>query len=323
MAAFLAAALNPTNYIGGVSFHPDRDIQDLSEKVVLVTGGNTGLGKETIRQLLKHNPRQVFLAARSEAKARNAIGELESGTSKGLKISWLPLDLASNTSIENAVKEFQAESSRLDILILNAGVMALPLGETDMGHEIQLGTNYIGHFLLTRLLLPTLLKTAEEPQSDVRVVTLSSIGHNLAPSFLTILNQRRLKDTNANTRYGASKVANILFAAELARRHPSIRSVSVHPGIILTDLYTPFSEQSILAAASTRVIGLFASSVYEGALNQLWAAAGAKREELVNGGYYMPVGILKSRNKYARSKDMGKHLWDWTEAELRIAGIII
>jgi NAD(P)-dependent dehydrogenase (short-subunit alcohol dehydrogenase family) len=221
----------------------------------------------------------------------------------------------STKSIRNAGEQFNAQSQRLDILILNAGVMSLPSGETEMGHEIQLGTNHTGHFLLTKLLLPTLLKTAEEPNSDVRVVSLSSVGHNLAPSFDTFLDQEKLKNVNTNARYGASKAANILFAAELSRRYPSITSVSVHPGIILTDLYDPISQRSSAIALGSKTMRIFGSSIPQGACNQLWAAAGAKKQDLVNGGYYVPIGNLKHHNKYAQSEEMGRRLWEWSEAE--------
>ena len=224
--------------------------------------------------------------------------------------------MASCDSVENAARKFNSESERLDILVLNAGVMALPPGETDLGHEIQLGTNHTGHFLLTKLLLPTLLKTAEEPNSDVRVVSLSSIGHNYAPCFDTILNQEKLKKVDTTARYGASKAANILFASELARRYPSITSVSVHPGVILTDLYDSINQRSPIISLGSKSLSFFGSSISEGAYNELWAAAGAKKEDLVNGAYYVPVGIHKPHNKYVRSEKMGKDLWDWTETEL-------
>ncbi|KAL4770879.1 hypothetical protein BDW60DRAFT_191603 [Aspergillus nidulans var. acristatus] len=319
-AAFVWANLNPTNYIGGVSFCPERDIPDLAGKVVLVTGGNTGLGKETIRQIIKHNPEQVFLAARSEEKARNAIRELES-TAPNIKITWLPLDLASTKSIHDAAETFRAHASRLDVLILNAGVMSLPPGETDLGHEIQLGTNHTGHFLLTKLLLPVLLETAQKPDSDVRVISLSSIGHNLAPGFETMLNQDELKMCNTNARYGASKAANILFAAELARRYPSLTAVSVHPGIIVTDLYAATSASNPIAALAVKLLGLIATKVEQGAWNQLWAAVGAKKGDLVNGAYYTPVGIVKLRNRYVVDQKMGRRLWEWTETELKRGGV--
>ncbi|KAJ5746125.1 hypothetical protein N7520_011307 [Penicillium odoratum] len=319
--SFAAAFVNPCNYIGGVGFNPDNDIMDLAGKVVLVTGGNAGLGKETILQLAKHNPAKIFLGARTESKAIDAIKEIKSSISNDTEITWIPLDLASTDSIRKAAESFNTQSQRLDILILNAGVMALPPGETDLGHEIQLGTNHTGHFLLTKLLLPTLLKTAEEPHSDVRVVSLSSVGHNMAPNFSTMIDQEKLKQVNTNARYGASKAANILFAAELSRRYPSITSVSVHPGVILTDLYQSVGSRTPFFSVGSKVLQLVGSTVQQGAYNSLWAAAGAKKEDLVNGSYYVPVGNLKRDNKFATSIDMGRQLWEWTEAELRKANL--
>lgn len=257
------------------------------------------------------------MGARSGSKATEAIESIKPSIPEGVEVTWLPMDLTSTKSIQEAAEQFNAQSQRLDILILNAGVMALPSGETDLGHEIQLGTNHTGHFLLTKLLLPVLLKTAEEPHSDVRVVSLSSVGHNLAPSFDTMLDQEKLKNVNTNARYGASKAANILFAAELSRRYPSITSVSVHPGVIFTDLYSSMSSRSQVVALGTKSLQFFGTSIPEGAHNELWAAAGAKKEDLANGGYYIPVGHLKPQNKYAQSKEMGQKLWDWTEEELR------
>lgn len=206
------------------------------------------------------------------------------------------------------------------MLLLNAGVMSLPPGETALGHEIQLGTNHTGHFQVTRLLLPVLLRTAEEPDADVRVISLSSVGHNLAPGFESILDQAKLKKCNTHARYGASKAANILFAAELARRFPSLTAVSVHPGIIATDLYAAVKEGNPLAGLGLKLMSSVGTKVEQGAWNQLWAAVGAKKEELVNGAYYVPVGNGKPQNRYVVSEEMGRKLWEWTEAELRRGG---
>lgn len=279
--------------------------------------GNGGLGKETILQLAKHCPSKVFMGARSESKATESIESLKPSIPNGVEIIWLPMDLTSTKSIQNAAEQFNAQSQRLDILVLNAGVMSLPPGETELGHEIQLGTNHTGHFLLTKLLLPVLLSTAEEPESDIRIVSLSSVGHNLAPSFDTMLNQEKLKNVNTNARYGASKAANILFAAELSRRYPSITSISVHPGVILTDLYDSISQRSSIIGIGCKTMRFFGSSVPEGAYNTLWAAVGARKKDLTNGGYYIPVGHLKPHNRYTQSKEMGKKLWDWTQDELK------
>jgi NAD(P)-dependent dehydrogenase (short-subunit alcohol dehydrogenase family) len=125
---------------------------------------------------------------------------------------------------------------------------------------------------------------------------------------------------HTNLRYGASKAANILFAAELARRFPSITAVSVHPGIIFTDLYGPASEGSTIAALSSKLLSIFGTPVPAGAYNQLWAAAAAKKQDLVNGAYYVPVGKLKAHNKYTKNEEQGRRLWDWTEAELHKFG---
>lgn len=279
------------------------------------------MGKETVLRLAKHNPKKIFLGARSEAKAEEAIKSVKLSVSNDVEISWIPLDLTTGKSIKNAAEKVNAQSSRLDILILNAGVMALPPGETEMGHEIQLGTNHTGHFYLTKLLLPILLKTAEEPDSDVRVVSLASVGHNFAPASEKIMDQNKLKKVNTLARYGASKAANILFAAELGRRYPSITSVAVHPGIIVTNLYGPLNSQYLVAALSSKILRFSGSTVRQGAYNSLWAAAGANKEELTNGGYYVPVGILKRRNKWACNEDMGKRLWEWTELELTKANL--
>lgn len=234
------------------------------------------------------------MGARSGYKAEEAINDIKASISKDVDIEWLPLDLTSVESIKQGAEKLLTTSSRLDVLILNAGVMALPSGETEMGHEIQFGTNHTGHFLLVKLLLPTLVKTAEEPNSDVRVVTVSSVTHSLAPSPDTLLDQEILKKFNTHVRYGASKAANIIFAAELSRRYPSFTSVSVHPGVILTGLYSSVTQRYAFGGLGSKMVGIFGSQIAKGAHNQLWAAAGAKKEELANGDYYVPVGNYKT-----------------------------
>lgn len=306
---------------GGKLFNPEVGIGDLSDKVILVTGGNTGIGKETILQLAKHNPAKLYLAARTESKARDAISSIKNALSKPVDIEYLPLDLTSLRSVREAADAVIASTSRLDILILNAGIMAVPPGKTDSGHDIQLGTNHIGHFLLTKLLLPLLEKTAQLPGSDVRIISVSSEAHNMAPSIDTITSTEKLIAAGPWVRYGASKAANILFAAELARRCPAFKSVSLHPGMIKTDLYLSNQNVNYLLKYGLALFGpLIFRGVPEGALNQLWAAAGAKREELIDGAYYTPVGKSHPGNKFAIDQASGKKLWNWTEAELRKAG---
>lgn len=116
-----------------------------------------------------------------------------------------------------------------DVILTSQGIMAVPWSKTKEGYEIQFGTNHMGHALLTKLLLPTLLKTAEAPNSDVRVINLASEGHMFAPGI--IYDQDALEPYQTFRRYGQSKLANILHARELQRRYPQITATSLHPGV--------------------------------------------------------------------------------------------
>ncbi|KAJ9202637.1 hypothetical protein DTO021D3_6322 [Paecilomyces variotii] len=299
----------------GESFVPERDIRDLTGQVVFVTGGNAGLGKETILQLARHRPACIYLGARNEDKARDAIADIQAQLSSPVEIKYVPLDLASFKSIHAAAERFTAECHRLDLLILNAGIMAHDAVTTEDGFEIQFGTNHVGHFLLTQLLLPTLLRTVKDvgPAADVRVITLSSVAHKAAPGFDVMTSTPALLGSNTWLRYGASKAANILFAAELARRYPEITSVSVHPGAVASNLYeTAKASNSVQHYAIATFSGLAMRSVRTGAFNQLWAA-GVSRESLINGAYYTPVGIVQKHNRYATDAELGKRLWAWTD----------
>ena len=197
--------------------------------------------------------------------------------------------------------------------------MAAPAGTTEEGYEIQFGTNHMGHALLTKLLLPTLLATAEKG-ADVRIVNLSSEGHNLAPTGGILFDKSKLDAQGTWARYGQSKLANILYARELATRYPSITTVSVHPGIIKTDLYEPNKETNLLVRYGMAIVGpLIMQDVAQGALNQLWVTA-AKKEGLINGAYYKPVGQLSKGSGYAQDTGLAASLWKWTQNELVAKG---
>jgi NAD(P)-dependent dehydrogenase (short-subunit alcohol dehydrogenase family) len=206
--------------------------------------------------------------------------------------------------------------------MLNAGLMWVPASLTKDGYEVQFGTNHVGHALLTKLLMPVLLKTAEEPGADVRVISLSSMGHNAAPSCG--ISFPDLKTDMASymsvVRYGQSKLANILFASELAKHYPSITAVSLHPGVVDTNLYqTIFSGPIGLWGLLGKVQRFFYTSVEDGAKNQLWAAVapvGEERGNVKSGEYYMPVGIGGRGSKLAKDQALAEKLWTWTEKEL-------
>lgn len=238
----------------------------------------------------------------------------------------MALDLGSFQSIRAAAAQFTADCDRLDILVLNAGTMANPPTKTDDGYEVQFGTNHIGHFLLTKLLLPTLQKTVAAPapgpgpeaKSDVRVVVLSSLGHITAPSLEVMTSTDALLEADTWVRYGASKAANILFAAELARRYPEIMSVSVHPGAVASNLYEHAKASSVVNRLGVAAISLSLRSVRSGALNQLWAAS-VDRDQLVNGSYYVPVGN-HAQSCVDGDTEMARKLWDWTDEQVTATG---
>lgn len=350
--------------LGRRVFTPERDIRDLGGKVIVVTGGmlaqynllyaslkshntshvclvypipliyltlslgNAGLGKQTILELAKHCPSRIYLAARSESKALSAIADIKSSLStenaSTVDIRHLPLDLSSFQSIRTAASTFKSENSRLDTLILNAGVMALPPDTTEDGYEIQFGTNFLGHFLFTKLLLPILLETAKTPNSpqqpvaDVRVISVSSLAWQLAPAhnpLETMTSTAKLLSENTWTRYGCSKAGNVVLAAQLARLYPQITAVSLHPGLIMTNLYSSTKSSNPLVRYATAATSPLLTGEKEGALNHLWAA-GVEKEVLSNGAYYEPVGV-RARNWFAEDERVGQELWRWAEKEVR------
>ncbi|KAK5078967.1 hypothetical protein LTS08_003881 [Lithohypha guttulata] len=316
-----------------VNFSPDKDIPDLSGKVILITGANVGLGRESLHQLAKHNPRTIYLAARSKAKADQTIKEINDTLPDTAQstIRFLECDLTSFDSIKKAAKTFTSESDRLDILMNNAGIMACPEGLTNEGYEVQFGTNHVGHSLLIKLLLPTLQKTAKDaPTGSVRIVNLSSAGEQLAPKPDGIKFDS-LKTPNSGglstwTRYGQSKLANVLYARALAKRYPEIVSVSVHPGVVQTELTRgPLASYGSWLYYPTKIMAaLFCKSVAQGALNQTWAAVApvAKQEGgqgVKNGTFYHPVGVAGKDSGLAKDEHdvLSDKLWEWTEKELK------
>lgn len=264
-------------------------------------------------QLAKHDPKEVFLAARTASKAEEAIAEIKKAVPNG-KVSFLQLDLTSFAAIKKAADEFKGRSDRLDVLVNNAGIMATPWGLTEEGYEIQFGTNHMGHALLTKLLLPTLLRTAEQPGADVRVIDVSSDGHNLAPGPGIVYEQAELEKWATWRRYGQSKLANILHARALTKRHPSITATAIHPGVIITNLYTPLHTKYSFTQLGTSIGKYFLPDVPNGTKSQLWAAVGPK-EEVRSGYYWRPVGSKSKGSGHAQNAALADELWEWTEKE--------
>ena len=191
--------------------------------------------------------------------------------------------------------------------------MCVPPSTTKDGYEIQFGTNYLGHALLVSLLLPVLRKT-----SGGRVVTLSSSAFAYAPKPGIAFESLKAPGSSGMTgpmyTYCQSKLANHLYAKELARRYPDITSVAVHPGIVATPLISKLGWMDRMIVYATNPQRSITSE--QGAYNMLWAAT-TPAQTLANGTYYVPVGEKGKESKYSQDKELGKNLYDWTEKELQ------
>lgn len=290
-----------------------NDIPDLTDQIIIVTGGNAGLGLETIRQLGAHNPARVYLAARSQEKAEAAIAELQQQNPNICPLTFLKLDLASFESVKAAAAEFTSKESRLDILVNNAGIMMTAPGLTEEGYELQFGTNVMGPALFTQLLLPTVRETVKtNPQA--RVVMLSSAGHSLAPNDVYKFDELKTKAETRHTtaRYTISKLADIHYAKALSEREKEVKIIPVHPGMVATNLHhasTGFFLRPFLYVAGS----LFATSVEKGALAQIWTAVSPDAK---SGQYYGPVAKEEAGSKLCQDEKLQEEVFKWIQAEL-------
>jgi len=236
------------------------------------------------------------------------------------------MDLTSLVSVKSALEEHFVHK-RLDILICNAGIMAQQAQLSADGYEIQFAVNHLGNAMVINHLLPTLLQTAALPDSDVRVLNLASLAYGLHPSAGIIFAELDAHSDQSRffmgpwMRYGQSKLANILYAAELARHHPQITTVSVHPGVVKTDLiHTQTFLNRLFIKSMNWMMGIKPMEPEQGAWNTVWCAAAATKGELKNGGFYIPVGEERTKDlekdKMASSKELAGNLWNWTEGVL-------
>jgi NAD(P)-dependent dehydrogenase (short-subunit alcohol dehydrogenase family) len=273
------------------------DIPGQSGRTALVTGGNSGLGYQTVLQLARKGAR-VLLAARSRARGTAALERL-GAEAPGSQAELARIDLADLTSVQRFADRFLASGQELDVLVNNAGVMAIPHRETTaQGYERQLGTNHLGHFALTGRLLPAL---ARRPGS--RVVTVSSNQHKRAKGigFGDLQGERSYRPWGA---YAQSKLANAMFVLELDRRLRAagldIISAGAHPGFARTNLQMagPRSGGTSLAARGMGLATrLFAQPARDGARPVLYAATAAG----VHGGeYFGPDGPGEMRGHHPK-----------------------
>ncbi|CAH0051976.1 unnamed protein product [Clonostachys solani] len=307
----------PRQLSGFTEFNPSKDIPSLRSKVIFVTGGTAGVGKSTIEQLARHQPAHLYFTGRNQSAAEHVVS-LAKAAQPSTPITFIQMDLSSLASVKSAVAQFTHD--RLDILICNGGIMDVPPAVSVDGFEIHMATNHLGHALLIDKLLPVMLQTVSLPQADVRIVILSSAGFALHPKdglSWDKLSSAQSGFVESMTRYGQSKLANLVYAAELARRYPQILSVSIHPGFVATNLVHSSSVLAKLYSYGRHWLrGESILSPHEGSLNSLWVAAGAERNNLVNGAYYEPVGVLRKPDGLASSEEFTKRVWTWTNGVL-------
>lgn len=252
--------------------YTDANVSDLTGHVYIVTGSNTGIGKELARILYAKNAK-VYIAARSEQKAEAAIEDIATSapTSKGSLI-FLSLDLSDLNHVKTAAENFLAREQKLNVLFNNAGLMATdPLTRTVQGYEMALGVNCVGTFLFTKLLTPTLVSTAKTaPSGSVRVIWLSSFGLELfaKPAVGISLDNLDYHIPTAPTdRYGISKCGSWAQGVEFARRHKGdgIISLPINPGNLTSELAR---DQPATLKIAARVLGYPPPM---GACTELWA----------------------------------------------------
>ena len=283
---------------------------DLSGTSVLVTGGTTGLGKETARALAAAGA-TVVITARSADKGATAVTELRDVT-PGCDVDFAVLELASLRSVRDFCSRFRESRDHVDVVIANAGIMAVPFGHTDDGFELHFGTNHLGHFVLIGRLLPMLLTGA-----PARVVLLSSGGHAASDIRWDDPNFEQGGYTKMGA-YGQSKTANILHAVELQRRYGAhgLRAYSVHPGMVTTDLGRHFTREDyndLVARAQASAAGALPPrvGVDVGAATSVWAAVADGLE--AHGGAYLADCATADAQPYAMDPDAARRLWALSE----------
>jgi len=270
---------------------------DLKGKYILITGANTGIGRETARALAAKGA-IVYLGCRDQKRGKEAEEAIRKETGSN-EIHFLELDLGSLDSVRKAASTYIEKKIPLHILINNAGVMATPYRKTTDGFEYQIGINHFGHFLLTTLLLDLIKASA-----PAKVVVVSSQAHLHGKlNFDDIHSEKNYSSWGA---YGQSKLANILFASELNRRleGTNVTANSLHPGVIKTELV----RDTTLGQIFTVVGGLFLKSIPQGAATTVYVATKVEG----GGRYYADCDVLQP-SIAAQDVEAAKKLWELSE----------
>ncbi|MEI5995893.1 SDR family oxidoreductase [Paraburkholderia bengalensis] len=304
------------------------DVAPQNGRRVIITGANSGIGYHAAAALAR-NGAEVVLACRDEQRGADALGRLQREIPDA-RLQFERLDLASLASVRSFCERELARRLPLDILINNAGVMAPRRRvETADGFELQFGTNVLGHFALTGMLLPALELAAKASSERPRVVTVASIAHKTGRLYFNDLQSTRRY--GPMTAYRQSKLANLMFAFELSRRLRAARSrvmsVATHPGVADTNLFRAdhFAASPTVRSVLSVLIKTLLNSEQTGSLPTLYAATA---DDVVDSGYYGPLGLFEMRGEVvgpakvaarASNEHDARQLWQACESLTGIA----
>ncbi|KZP08214.1 NAD(P)-binding protein [Athelia psychrophila] len=305
----------------------EPELSDLTGRVAIITGSNTGVGYNTCRMLARRGAK-VYMAARNESKANIAIESLHTeglGENAG-EVIWLKLDLASPRQTKEAAEYILSHEQRLDILINNAA-KSTEYSQTSDGLSENMVINHLSPFLFTNTLLPLMIATSRLPNSDVRIVNVSSVAHSYPkkPRFDTIeAFNTSFKDSPLG-HYGYTKIANILYSKQLQQRLDAegvpIIVISIHPGSFMTDGAQSVVNRWPMSGAIAFIFGLLFEPVERSGYNSAFAAASPdvrKRAAEYKGAYLMPVGKITKPSVDARNPQLALDLWAISEKQLAV-----
>ncbi|XP_019724991.1 retinol dehydrogenase 12 [Hippocampus comes] len=269
----------------------------LDNKTVVITGANTGIGKETARDLAARGAR-IIMACRDLERAEEARSEIVEDTAND-NVVVRKLDLSDSRSIRAFAELILKEEKQVNILINNAGIMMCPYSKTADGFEMQFGVNHLGHFLLTYLLLDLIKFSA-----PARIVVVASVAHTWTGLRLDDLNSESSYDTVKA--YGQSKLANVLFARALAKKlkGTGVSVFSLHPGVVQSDLWR---HQHQCIQVAVKIFSIFTKTTVEGAQTTLYCAVQPGLESQ-SGGYFSDCASARC-SRSASDDDLARELW--------------
>ncbi|VDB91025.1 unnamed protein product [Peniophora sp. CBMAI 1063] len=319
------------------AYDPSTELSDLRGRVALVTGANSGIGLYILLHLARQGAK-CYLAARSQAKFETALGRLREeglGDDEGDgEVVWLDLDLCDPVGVRKSALKFEEMEDRLDILVNNAARILGPYASTQEGLSESFLVNHISPFLFTTLLLPLMEKTATQPNSDVRIVNVTSVAHRWVPNprydTLEAINSDFSHTWKPKTNaYGYTKLANILFTRELQRRlatrNVPITVLAVHPGNVMSEGNVSLFTSLPFGRLVNFGFSLMFINPKDGGYTPAWAAASKKvydgREDgKWKGAYIVPYGVVEEPSEDAKREDLATELWETTERVLKQFG---